>query len=252
MRWSQEEEKRLIELYADRSIKFEKIAELMKRSVPALSHRVAKLQLNRRMPFKYTHPEKMTPALARIHAHVCGDGCIYVSRKSDAYGPWAKYRKKLFRVEYRTKYSNNNLELLKEFKDDIKCVFGLDGDKIYRNEAQVRSTRIYKFLKSMGAGKSREWYIPELILDASKVVKKNWIRAFFDDEAYFNDGGRIRVKCNNKKGLLQLTQMLQEFVPCNFNPKTGSYWGGTYCISINKRNAPNYFRKIGSIRYKPT
>ncbi len=251
MNWSIQEENKLRELYLNTSLTLSEIAKKLGRTPPALNNRLAKMKVKRRLTPNSKHPKRITPALARIHAHICGDGCIYSYQARDDYGYWAKYRKNTMRIRYNLSYCNTNNDLLKEFKTDIYEVFGVRGKKIHQNAIIVDSKRIWEFLRNMGAGDSFSWYIPKEISNGSKEVMKNWIRAFFDDEAYFNDSGRIRVKCVNKQGLKQLTKMVNNFVPCNLRPKRGSYWGKTFCISISKKDAPKFFSKIGSIRYKP-
>ena len=103
----------------------------------------------------------------------------------------------------------------------------------------------------MGAGNSYSWSIPNSILKSPNKIRINWIRAFFDDEAYFNDNGRIRAKSVNKKGLIQVEKMLNKFVPCHITPINGSNKDGTYYLSINKKDSPLFFKKIGSLRYNP-
>lgn len=249
MDWSIQEENKLKELYLNSSLTLKEIAEKLGRTPPALNNRLAKMKVKRRLSPNAKHPKKITPALARIHAHICGDGCIYSYQTKDNYGYWAKYRKNPTRIRYTVNYCNNNHDLLKEFKADIYEVFGVRGKKIHKNTVIVNSRRIWDFLKEMGVGGSFIWRIPKEISNSSREVMKNWIRAFFDDEAYFNDGGRIRVKCVNKQGLKQLAKMVNNFVPCHLTPKKGFYWGKTVCININKKDAPKFFSKIGSIRY---
>jgi len=231
----------------------EEICRILHRTPPAIQIRLKLAGIKkRRFPIRTKHPTKITPALARIHAHICGDGCLYAFREKDCYGPWAKYRKNpnYYRTRYIACYTNTNPELLKEFRQDIKEVFGIHGKKLRNFDIRMNSKRVWQLLKEMGAGNSHEWFIPKSIIQGLPNVKKNWVRAFFDDEVYFNDGGRIRVKCVNKKGLQQITEMLNEFVPCHLLPKRGSYWGNTYCININKKDTPKFFSKIGSLRYQ--
>ena len=251
MKWTTQEENELKRLYLNTSLTLNEITKKLGRTPAALNNRLAKMKVKRRLTPNSKSPKKMTPALARIHAHVCGDGSICSFQMRDNYGYWSKYRKDPIRIRYVVNYDNNNRDLLKEFQADIYEVFGVRGQKIYRNKISVRSKRIWEFLKKMGTGGSYSWRIPKEICNSSKEVKKNWIRAFFDNEADFDDAGRIRVKCVNKKGLSQLMRMLKEFVPSHLRPKKGFYWGNTVCININKKDAPMFFSKIGSIRYNP-
>ena len=250
MRWTVQEEEKLKKLYTQNNLTFKEIEKIIGRSVPSSSARLTKLKVKRRQPLKCKCPSKVTSALARIHAHICGDGCMYTLQTKDIYGPWAKYRRNPIRTRYVAGYDNNNKDLLKEFQNDILKVFGVKGKKEYKNKVKVESKKIWSFLKQMGAGNSHNWSIPDSIINSSKEIQRNWIRAFFDDEADFDDDGRIRVKCVNKKGLIQLMEMLKKFVPCHLTPKKGFYWGKTVCININKKDVPKFFSKIGSIRYK--
>ncbi|MDD4989965.1 MAG: hypothetical protein PHW31_01490 [Candidatus Pacebacteria bacterium] len=254
MRWTTKEDVKLKDLYIKNSFNIEKIAKIMNRSVPSLSLRLTVLKVKRRNPHLCQCPSEITSALARIHAHVCGDGCLYQTKEKDIYGPWAQYRKKPIRTRYVVSYCNNNQKLLKEFKRDIKEVFRIRGNKIYDNEIKVRSKKVWSLLKEMGAGGSYEWSIPEEILKGSEMIRKNWIRAFFDDEAFFEEDMkkellRIRLKCVNKKGLVQLQEMLSKFIPCHLLPKKGFYANHSVCLNINKKDALDFLAKIGSVKY---
>jgi len=249
MKWTTEEEEKLKDLYTSTQLPVEKIAKIIGRSVPALSARLGNLKVKRRYPRKFKYPSKITSALARIHAHVCGDGYLYVKQEKDIYGPWARYRRNPIRKKYIVGYCNNNQDLLKEFQQDIFNVFGLRGQEIEKNEIRAISEKLWEFLKEMGVGNSHNWSIPKSITNNSKEVMKNWIRAFFDDEADFDDNGRIKVKIVNKKAFIQVMEILKKFVPCHLMPKKGFYWGKTVCLSMNKKDAPKFFSKIGSIRY---
>lgn len=203
---------------------------------------------------------QVTPAFAKIHAHICGDGYLYHYREKDHYGPYGKYRKNPYRTRYRVVYTNTRSELLKDFRRDLTSVFGVKGlsyeGKYPKLDVRVNSKRIYDTLRELGAGGSFVWRIPKLIEKGSLEVQKAWLQAFFDDEADFdeNEKGevfRIRVKCVNKPGLLQVKNMLEKFVPCNLLPKEGFYWGKTVCINIKKADVSKFFSEIGSIRYTP-
>lgn len=249
-KWAASEENKLKDLYLNTSFTLEKIAKRLGRTPPALNGRLAKMGVPRRLSPNSKSPEKITPALARIHAHLCGDGHQTTYREKDDHGYWAKYRKNPFRTRYVVGYDNNNEDLLNEFRRDIYEVFGVKGNK-YKNTIKVKSRRIWEFFKEMEVGDSHSWRIPKEIRNGSKKIMKNWIRAFFDDDAHFNANGRIRLKIVNKKGLIQIMEMLRKFVPCHITPKKGFYWGNTVCLNINKKNAPKFFSKIGSIRYDP-
>lgn len=256
MNWNKREEKTFKKLYLETNLTLEEIAKVVGRSVPALNNRLSKLQIKRRRQFKYTCPSEVTPALARIHAHVSADGFLYTVTEKDIYGPWAKYRKNPIRKRYIIGYSNTKKELLKEFAQDIFEVFGL---KIISNknkhEVRVKSKKLWEFLQAMGAGGSYEWTIPDSIIEGSKNIKKSWLRAFFDDEARFdkNEKGellRIRLKSVNKKGVCQVADILRTFVPCHITPRKGLYTDKTVYLNIRRKDINNFFIKIGSLTYR--
>ena len=260
MKWRTSEEETLKTLYLKRSFLLEHISRLMQRSVPALSERIRKLNLPSRKKHTFRYPKDITPALARIHAHLCGDGYLYSYRVKDTYGPWAKYRKHPYRIRHVSAYTNTNHDLLDEFRRDIIATFGIHGQgyigKPPKTEIRINSLRLYQYMKNLGAGNSRGWSVPDVFMHAPPLIAKSWIRAFFDDEADFDENSngevsRIRVKCVNKQGLLSVQKMLERFMPCNLTPVIGRYWGGTVCLNIRKENVPQYFREIGSLRYRP-
>jgi hypothetical protein len=249
MRWSSTEEKYLKKLYLNTSLTLNEIAQRLKRTPAAINHRLAKMGIKRRLSPVSKSPKKMTPALARLHAHICGDGYLSHYQEKDSYGYWAKYRRNTVRIRYVVGYENNNPDLLREFQRDMYESFGVRGKKIHKNKVRINSKRIWDFFRKLGVSDSHSWTIPDSIINGSKEIQKNWLRAFFDDEADFDDNGRIRVKIVNKKGLIQVMKMLKRFVPCHLTPKRGFYWGKTVCLNINKKDVPKFFSEIGSVRY---
>jgi len=154
MRWTIQEDKKLKKLYLQTNLSFEKIEKIIGRSVPSLSNRITKLKIKRRFPAKFKCPSEITAGLARIHAHLCGDGNLYCSKQKDCYGPWTRYRKNPYRIKHYLVYNNNNQGLLNEFWQDIFSTFGIRGKKSEKNRIRVTSKKAYELLKNFGAGGS--------------------------------------------------------------------------------------------------
>lgn len=249
MKWDKKKTLKLKNLYRG-GVPIQKITDKLNKSAGAIEGKLRKLGIirNRFIP-KLRMPSRITPALARIHAHVCGDGNLFRSSEKDSYGYLGRYKFNRRRYRYGIGYTNYNQRLIKEFIEDVKLTFNLKP--YYRdNFVRVKSRDVWILLKELGADKSRDWFVSHKIIKASKVIKKNWIRAFFDDEACFNAGGRIRVRSVNRNGLIQVTEMLKEFVPSHITPKKDYYPDHSVYLNINKSDAGKYFSKIGSLRYR--
>ena len=248
IRWNKEDENKLKKLYMDKSISIKKIIKLLKRTPASIHNKISRLGIKKsRSPRKFRFPAKITPSLARIHAHICGDGNLFKYREKDCYGYLGCYKPNSYRERYGIGYTNMNQRLIREFMEDIKLTF-LIKPLYYNNYVKVKSKDIWMLVKELGAGKSRDWFISPKIMKANREIKKHWIRAFFDDEACFNDG-RIRVRSVNRKGLTQVMKMLKEFTPCHITPKKDYYPDTSVYLNINKNDAEKYFHKIGSLRH---
>ncbi|MDO8661895.1 MAG: hypothetical protein Q7K98_01565 [Candidatus Omnitrophota bacterium] len=248
-RWSKEENQRLKSLYFNKKFSILKICKILSRTPASVNQKLSSKFKRNRSLSKIKIPCKITPALARVHAHVCGDGNLFQRREKDSYGYMALYKPNSYRFRFGIQYTNFNQRLINEFTGDSKSTFGLKP--YFRdNRVTVKSRDVWRLMKELGAGKSREWFISPRIMKVSREIKKNWIKAFFDDEACFNANGAIRVRFVNRKGITQLKKMLNEFVPSHITPKNDYYPDHSVYLNINKRDAGKYFSKIGSLRYQ--
>lgn len=152
---------------------------------------------------------ELTPEIVRIVAHICADGYLYssVCRRCDS-DLKSHPRKNPYRKVEGIRYVNNELVMVNQFISDVKRAFGRKTVKV-RNEYAVQASWIYDLVKRLGGGKSHEWDIAEEILSASNEIKVEWLRAFFDDEAYVEiSHSRIVLNCVNERGLRKIGKML--------------------------------------------
>lgn len=153
----------------------------------------------------------LSPEKARIHAHLCGDGdlFIYIRKRSPSSRRTSWGKGITFRV-YTIEYNNMSLALRKQFVNDVKKTYG--NVYIYersRGIITVRRKEIYEEMVRLGVKNSRKWRIPKEILNASKEIKSSWLEAFFDDEATVDiNHKRIDLKSVNLKGLKQVKLLL--------------------------------------------
>ncbi|MBW2976022.1 hypothetical protein KY347_01095 [Candidatus Woesearchaeota archaeon] len=191
---------------------------------------------------------KATPEFARLHAHICADGylketCCRRSKKDLLKHP----RKNIFRKDCSIRYVNTEKKLVGQFIKDIKKVFCRKVTKLRRNEYEVTAKWIYDIFKETGALKSNNWFIPSNITKSDKAVKKQWLRAFFDDEAYVTKKyKRIVLNIVNKEGLNQIQKLLAEFgINSVLNGPYRYKKYHSYHLTVCRDSIKKYFELIG-------
>lgn len=189
--------------------------------------------------------KQITPEIARIHAHICGDGCVYIKKERRSLNSLVKHkRKNIYETVWVIEYTNTSKLLLDQFNDDLKIAFNRKGQirtKYFR--VKVSSVKwIVEFLQLKGKN-SYNWTVPEFIINSSDELIFSWLRAFFDDEAHISKNGLIRVKSVNLQGLTQIRELLIKHEI--YSSIHGPYSDKTYYLNIYKRFVPTYMSKIG-------
>jgi hypothetical protein len=175
----------------------------------------------------------------RIHAHVCGDGHLYVEKGE---------RGRRYVVEYTNKCSM----LIDEFVLDSMTEFNA-SPTILRHRgafiARFKSRKAFNRLKNLGAGNSREWRAPMQMFnvgDPQGTIELigNWLRAFFDDEAYVDlSTRRVAITSVNSLGLSDVRKMLTYLgIECKIYTISGGY---AYRLVVSgRRNLKKLFNII--------
>ncbi|MBW2976410.1 hypothetical protein KY347_03115 [Candidatus Woesearchaeota archaeon] len=191
----------------------------------------------------------ITPEFARLHAHICGDGFLFKVKTNRSKKELIQHpRKNTVRNRFHLGYCNTNAFLLKLFIKDLKIAFNRIGVFIpSKNQVDVQAKWLYYLFKTFGAGKSKEWRIPDKIVSASKEIKIQWLKAFFDDEAYVSKTQkRIVLNIVNYKGLKQIQSLLNNLnIVSRLN---GPYYYKkfySYHLTIYKNNLLTYSNLIG-------
>lgn len=190
----------------------------------------------------------VTPEIARIHAHVCGDGFVYLSKEHRSPGSLKKHpRRNLNYYMWILAYSNTCQILIKEFKRDLKKALNRKG--LYRpkyHEIRIRGAKhLIENLQLKDSTHGR-WFIPDFIINAPEKIICNWLRAFFDDEGSV---GRynIFVYNMNRNGMFQVLKLLEKI---GIETKVRQRKDNCYVITILSAFVPIYFKKIGFIHPK--
>ncbi len=146
--------------------------------------------------------------LVHIHAHVCGDGNMYM--KKEKRSPSAIKNSRMTEPFYRhvIEYTNYCPELLDKMTLAIKSLF--PKTYVYRDNKkrriQARNKPLYCMLKMLKYIDGSNWDIPQEIVENERF-RKIWLRAIFDDE------GSVYKSCivcynTNKKAVLTIQKML--------------------------------------------
>ena len=161
--------------------------------------------------------EKLTIAKARIIAHSIGDGSVYQSNH-----------------DYNIKYEVKDIESLNSFEKDMLSTYGLRLTKGFKNSGitgkpipflRLRSKLVYEDLLQYATYNSKDWSIKNVLLNSSKEIKREFLKAFFDDEGSIVPQGKkgiIKLYSINKEGLQQIQKMLLEF---DIDSQLGSGYG---------------------------
>lgn len=184
----------------------------------------------------------MDPQEAMIAAHICGDGWLTTCLEKHSLHIVNGKRYYQNRIRYEIGYCNTKRELLKEFKEGMSICFNLKPHKV-KDELRFRSKRVYKRISELGGGGSRKWFIGKEIINSSKKIKMEWLRAFFDDECTFDPiSGRIRIKSMNPKGLKQVKKLLLDL---KIKSKiTGPNSDKSFYLSIKRKDIPKFYNSI--------
>ena len=179
---------------------------------------------------------------ARIAAHVCGDGWLTKNLEKNSLQIVKGRRYRRERMRYIIGYCNNEKILLNQFENDMMQVFNIKAVKV-RTELRFKSKRVFDRIKELGGGKSREWFIGSEVFKATKEIKKEWIKSFFDDESTVTNCKAIRIKSVNLNGLKQLKRLLAQLSIKSHI--TGKNIDDTWYLYLNKPDALEYYKQIG-------
>ena len=166
--------------------------------------------------------EEISMELARIHAHLCGDGhvCIYKTKAKDR------------KFKANIGYSNNNQKLLTNFREDFSKIYHVKMKMRPNRDVSISSIRIYRDLTGkFGKFGSKEWRIHKSILNSDNQIKLEWLNSFFEDEAYDEKRyNRLKIKSVNLEGLKDAKQLLTSLNI--FSSLTGPNCDKTYYLTI--------------------
>ena len=146
---------------------------------------------------------KLTKEKARIIAHLIGDGAHYKTKH-----------------DYVLKYEVRDKDSLIQFNDDIIKIYGLKPSWEWNTSGitgrpirfvRLRSKLAFEDLTRYATYFSKDWGLKPLLLNSSKVIKREFLKALFDDEGSLKNKYEIYLYSINYKGLVQVMNILKEF-----------------------------------------
>lgn len=174
---------------------------------------------------------------ARLFGYLAGDGNILIGNKISNFHHTVR-----FYPDYKS--------MIKPFCEAFYKVYGkIPKVKRLHNHYFLHidsKTIVLDIINSAKLG-ILNWEVPYEILH-NKKCKKEWLRAFFDCEAYVGKE-HIKIQCVNKTGMKQVRRLLNEFniVPNSYiyTPKNKN-WNTNYILTIgNKEMRKRYLHIIG-------
>ena len=184
-------------------------------------------------------PILISKELIRIIAHLFGDGCISLNKKK----------------QITAAYYNQEYLLRKQFKKDIRFVFG----DIYLSEGINKTTPFvsipapiaFILLSKINSFGSDNFEIPLFIKNSDKALRKEFLKSLFDDEChveYNPPQRRIEFALCNHKAVLDVKKLLEEFniniTPVYFRCDDEGYMKYYFYIR-NYHNLYNFYKNIG-------
>ena len=198
--------------------------------------------------YQVVYVKCLTPELARIVAHICGDGYVLIYNKRRNEKELAIHpRINKIRKIYSIRYVNKEDALVKQFVHDVKKEFDRKVVSLKKHEHEVSGKRIYSLLTYLGAAKSFTWFISEHIINASDNIRIEWLKAFFDDESHVSlRNKRIVLNMVNKKGLEQVQALLKDFdIKSTLNGPYKCRQFFSYHLNIYRTSVREYAKSIG-------
>ncbi len=181
---------------------------------------------------------------ARLCAYLAGDGAVLKR-------PAKKSKNSIFR--YDIAFFPDNLKMAENFSSAFYALYGkrlrIIQDKKYNYLVLRCSSKIVYFdLIKICKFKSLEWNVPFDFLSTDSM-KTEWLRAFFDCEAYVGKN-RINLQSVNKKGIYGIKKLLKilgiETSRVYEYKRKQKTWNMNYILELRgKTELKNYLNLIG-------
>lgn len=165
----------------------------------------------------------MNKEKAQLIGHLMADGCC------------PKIIDRIKNKCYQISYSQQDKRKTKNFFKLFKKIYNVDNVKIYKTKNKsyvfsIYSKKIVKELEMYGSFKSREWKIPNEIMEGNRKIIGAFLKAFIIDEGWYASKNNVIITSVNKEGLLQLYSITKQmpFHKCLFRTRNVRIKGNPY------------------------
>ena len=173
---------------------------------------------------------------SRLFGFLAGDGNVFIGKtKSNCH--------------HTIRFFPDHDSLIGPFCESLYKVYGKIPSikKLHNMYWIVLDSKIVvqDIIKSASFG-VKNWRMPyELFAD--RLCEAEWLRAFFDCEAYVSDSS-IRIQTVNEAGTFQIKESLRKFgiesKQYLYHPKNKN-WSNCHILVINNKNKTKYLSEIG-------
>ncbi len=178
-------------------------------------------------------PTKITKDLMYLLGLLAGDGHLRYNYKDEGVSTIS--------------LTNNNKEIIKEYKRIIKNLFGIEDIKCDGKYGYYFSSRpIGNLLKSMGLpvrNKSKTLTVPHYLISMPKGFIASYLKGLFDTDGHVHlvpSGMQVSYYTSSKQMLVGVKYLLLRLgIQSTFRYKID----GTYELTINDKNSLNLFRE---------
>lgn len=191
---------------------------------------------NRSKPIQI--PEKIDTKFAKFLAYIIAEGTDQNIERT-----------------YRTIFTNQDKDLIKEYKEICKDLFGLTPKETKTNDYYIDSRSLEKILEETGfetSKRSREKDIPNSIIRSDCEIVKNFLRTYSDCEGYVSkDRPLIEISTASKRIANKLSYLFLRFGIQTSVKKKKKYATNTkkqikrnyYSLEINGKKNLEKFKK---------
>jgi len=175
---------------------------------------------------------RLSPEFAEIIGLLCAEGCHIYRYENYMELKDGKVRFHHNHKSERIEFYNKDIKLLLHFKKLLEKEFDYLPKITRHGKINICKTKIIKEIIAHTELGHLKWKVPSNIMTAQTNIKISFLRGYFDGDGTISN--RVRMFSTNKRGLMQVSQILEELKVIHTFPKP--------ILKINRK--PLYYIQI--------